>query len=194
MAADSPIGEFSGRTDLKLVYILLATAAFVASSFAQTWYNYNGHQYTIVSSASWTAAELLADGLGGHLVRINDQAEKDWDLNLLTTITNEDRSWIGLYQVFSSPEPDQGWVWVSEDPSPFRHWNYDTGEPNNSGGSENWGEFWIRTYVSYEHPGSWNDTIESNSSHIGLVEVVPEPATIGTIAFGLALIARRRRR
>ena len=174
---------------MKFVYILLTLAAFAASSFGQIWFTNpaNGHRYTLVSTQYWHEAEAQAVALGGHLASINTQQENDWVYNVVVDPITDLSVWIGLYQEPGSPEPAGGWKWLSGEPLVYTNWN--DGEPNNGGGVEHFGEFFYQT-------GKWNDTSDQGliPSQYGVVEVVPEPATIGILGLGLAFIAKRRRR
>jgi hypothetical protein len=117
----------------------------------------NGHYYLYVaSSLSWTDAEteaqtLTYQGLVGHLVTLTDAAENDFIVN-----TFSNRCWIGAYQDYSDPgysEPSGGWAWVTGEVWGFDSWA--AGEPNDSGGSEDWGEIWAN--------GEWNDVSTSST-------------------------------
>jgi len=172
---------------LKFFTILVLAATFVASSFAQAWFTNpaNGHRYTLVSTQYWHEAEAQAVTLGGHLASINSQQENDWVYNVVIYPITGLSVWIGLYQEPGQGEPNGGWGWTSGEPLVFTNWL--EGEPNNGGGVENFGEYFYQT-------GKWNDT--SNQvipSQYGVVEVVPEPATIAVLGLGLLAVVKCRR-
>ena len=113
---------------------------------------YNGSYYFIsTSSKTWLAADLHCRQVGGHLVHIANAAENTYvDNNVITATT-----WIGHYQNCngsSFSEPSGGWQWSNGTSATYFNWN--AGEPNNSGGAENHTEM----YTS----GKWND--EPNAS------------------------------
>lgn len=142
----------------------------------------------MVSAQYWQEAESQAVGLGGHLAAIGSQAENNWVTQTVIGPITDLSVWIGLRQLPGSIEPDQGWEWISGEPLIFTNWN--DGEPNNLGNVEHFGEFFYLT-------GKWNDTSEQGliPFQYGVVEVVPEPATIWLLGIGtIALIAKRRQR
>jgi len=170
---------------LKALYILIALAALVASSFAQTWYTNpaNGHQYTLVTGIGWTDCQNQAIQLGGTLAAVNDAQENQWILDTVYQNYGEHRSWIGLYKY-------NGWRWVTGEPLDYTNWA--PGQPDSATIYELFGEMYIGYNSGSFPPGTWNDNADTIGNVLkGVVEVVPEPATIGTMAFGLALIARR---
>ena len=134
----------------------------------------NGHYYIhLDTSYSWSNARLVAEGmtyqgLTGHLVTINDQAEMDWLLNNLTW----DRPWIGGWQDPLDPgysEPGGGWVWVTGEPMTYTNWI--PGEPNDNPAGENSIELLFNLAGSGTANGGWNDTIEnSGTAHTLIVE------------------------
>ncbi len=120
-----------------------------------------GHFYEFVSSASinWTdsrdaAAARTLFGLQGYLATITSQEENDFIRQKLGA-----DAWIGG----SDADVEGEWRWVtgpeagtqfSNDSTPvggqFANWN--TGEPNNSGGNEHYAEIY-----STDGVGKWND-------------------------------------
>lgn len=104
--------------------------------------SFGGHSYLITTGlSSWPAAEAQAVSIGGHLVTINNQAENDW---VRQTFAPYGDLWIG----FTDQVQEGNFVWASGEPVTYTHWN--GGEPNNSGGAENWAEL-------YASSGFWND-------------------------------------
>ena len=187
---------------MKTQHVLLAVTSMVLLGFADIskadWY-YNpatDHYYTLTTPAYWQDAEAEAVTLGGHLVTINDQAENDWVLDTFGDLGNSTaKLWIGLYQTPGSPEPDDGWVWISGEPVTYTNWN--VGEPNTDDKypSEDFGHIWDSQLRHVDEvPGSWNDFQGDFQPVPGIVEsTVPEPATLSLLALGgLAMLRRRR--
>ena len=106
---------------------------------------YGGHTYYLSNaSTTWAAANTAAINAGGHLVSITSSGENTFVSGFLLT------GWIGYFQNHSSPyysEPAGGWEWTTGEVSGYTNWN--SGEPNNAGGDEDWGEI-LST-------GKWND-------------------------------------
>ncbi|MDG2114974.1 MAG: C-type lectin domain-containing protein, partial [Actinomycetota bacterium] len=134
----------------------------------------NGHYYIhLDTNLTWPDAKTAAEGMTfqgmtGHLVTINDQAEMDWLLNNLTW----DRPWIGGWQDPTDAgysEPNGGWVWVTGEPMTFTNWI--PGEPNDNPAGENSIELLFNLAGSATVNGGWNDTVEnSGSPHTYIVE------------------------
>ena len=104
----------------------------------------NGHAYFLLAPASWTAAEASAVAMGGHLVTINDAAENEFVRTAVLAFDGADRrGWIGLNDV----KVEGTFTWKSGEPVTFTNWS--GGEPNNSGGVED--------YVEMFGNGLWND-------------------------------------
>ena len=77
---------------------------------------------------SWSEAEAYAQGIGEHLVTIDDAAEQAW---VHSAFASFDSLWIGL----SDAVEEGTWVWSSGEPVVYTNWA--SGEPNN-GNSYNW--------------------------------------------------------
>jgi len=113
-------------------------------------YEYNGHHYALtLTYETWQEAEDEAVSFGGHLVTINDVAEDMW---LYGTFHSSSESvWIGFYQLPGSPEPADGWVWISGEPVTYTGWGGD--EPNNGYGSgEDYGAFHTAGWYWNDYP------------------------------------------
>lgn len=150
----------------------------------------NGHFYKYVSASgtSWTSAKSGAAsqtylGYTGYLATISDAVE-----NTLITQKLTSDGWIGASDDYSqinaatgtSTYTDQGtaegnWYWVtgpeagtqfsSGNASPAavggRYMNWNGGEPNNSGGSENYALIYASTNV-----GKWNDGSGNQNGYV----------------------------
>ena len=172
------------------LFSILTIAALAASSLAQTWVTNpaNGHRYTLVSdNSSWSDAENEAVALGGHLVTINDLDENQWVVKEIAAPVTISPVWIGLHQLPNSLEPGEGWTWSSGEAVTFTNWA--DGEPNQYLGLI---EDWAEMYIADVPIGGWNDVnLSMTRVEYGVVEVVPEPATIGILGLSLAFVARR---
>ncbi|MCK9613651.1 MAG: HYR domain-containing protein [Bacteroidales bacterium] len=106
---------------------------------------FNNHRYFLSNLATdFDSANAAAIALGGHLVYINSADE-----NTFLTSSGSD-FWAGAVQDIFSPlysEPNGGWEWL--DGSEITYTNWISGEPNNTGGNENYINVWVS--------GLWND-------------------------------------
>ncbi len=114
---------------------------------------FEGHHYEVVSSGNidWEDARDLAElkifaGVNGHLATITSVEEDDF-VDGLRDGLGFGQVWIGGFQDLPcTSEPKCGWTWVNEEGtfpgtnggSGFGndYSNWTSGEPNNSGGSE----------------------------------------------------------
>jgi hypothetical protein len=203
------------RRQASMATIILSAIAFLpnqsASAAPVQWpiaSGGNGHHYEFVTTkTTWGAAQADAQsrthlGVAGHLATISNAAENEFVRSLVTD--NSELFWLGLF--VTSPNPrDFVWVdapisvvWRGERPadgglSPngaFTNW--ETNEPNNAGGGENW-------TIMYTENGRWNDTLFNRlgdgGSYVVEYNVVPEPGTAGLMwiaSMSLAHVVRRR--
>jgi hypothetical protein len=152
----------------------------------------NGHTYYLLNSHTWTESESEAILLGGHLATINDQAENDWIFNTFSTFGNIDRAlWIGL-----TDQSNEGtFSWASGEPVSFTNWS--GGQPDDGGPGE---DFVHLLWPGHSNQGAWNDfqDLDSVNGFVlnGVVEVVPEPSTLGVLisAVGFFTFCRRKKR
>ena len=116
------------------------------------------HQYYLLETTNWAAAEAEAVGLGGHLATVENAAENTWLWETFSAIA-AGPFWIGL----SDAALEGSFVWTSGAPTFYQNWWTAGGEPNNAGGIEHSVE--MNNYL-------WNDN--SGTSFLrGLAEVVP---------------------
>jgi hypothetical protein len=158
----------------------------------------NGHWYELNVSPtpiSWHQAEAAAEGRGGYLVTTTSQAETNFIISALGG-DNLRYGWMGLYQDRTDPaysEPAGGWKWITGEPLVYTNWCPVSGEPNDVGGFEDFGEFHgdFSTAV-------WCDLRDNAPNHFKyVVESVPEPSSLILIiisAISLFGYAWRRRR
>lgn len=165
------------------------------------------HYYEVITGPlSWTAAKTAAEGrtfqgLTGYLATITSFTENDFIRQKLSA-----DSWIGASDdytyinaatgttTYANQAASEGhWYWVTGpekgtrisdgNGSPvtfsgsYAYWN--SGEPNNSGGSEHYGEI----YSTGASPGKWNDLPNSST----LSYVVEYSDTGGTPAFSKSI-------
>ncbi|MCE5348065.1 MAG: gliding motility-associated C-terminal domain-containing protein [Bacteroidales bacterium] len=114
----------------------------------------NGHYYEYVTNPgiTWPEAKTIAAnrkyfGLQGYLVTITSEEESAFCLSKLLG-----QGWLG-----ASDEASEGtWKWIEgpENGSVLSYTNWNTGEPNNSGGNEDYAQFLTN--------GKWNDLSSSN--------------------------------
>src|SRR6185295_10315923 len=137
---------------------------------------------------NWTDAESQAVALGGHLATINDTAENEWVRSNVLLCSGDRRGWIG----FTDQDSEGDFVWISGQNPGYTNWN--SGEPNNAGGVENYTEM-------FGSNGLWNDVPLAGAAagDFGIVEV-ESAVTVGDLncdnvvntqdipAFALALV------
>lgn len=161
----------------------------------------NGHTYYLLDISTWTNAELKARELGGHLVTINNQEENDWVYSTflpcagLSGEASQGDLWIG----YTDALIDGVWEWASGEKTDFVNWA--PLEPNNSLGTEKycmiWGPYWETHGFPANTPGLWNDLFDEYwYSHgitpRGVVEIIPEPATLSLLALGILALRKRK--
>ena len=124
---------------------------------------YNGHSYYLydVSDLSdvstWSEAASYCESLGGYLACITT-ADEDAFLYTYITSLGYSSAYFGLYET-----SEDIWAWVSGETVEYTNWG--DGEPNNEGGSEDYGMYY-RDYTS----GEWNDGVFSISGYAFLCE------------------------
>jgi hypothetical protein len=120
-----------------------------------------GIRYVAVAGTTWTASEALAVALGGHLVSIGSQEEQDFIHSNFGNLLGVDRRiWIG----FSDQSTEGAFEWSDGTPAKYTNWN--GGEPNNSGGAEDYAEL-------LGSSGKWNDLNDAGAGfpHLAVIEL-----------------------
>ena len=189
---------------------LVALTVFSMSCIAQASTSYydegNKHYYEFVDfadiglSSSWNAARDYSSTLSltgvsgyvGHLATLTSKAEDDfvWGLHYANGDSLASGRFLGAYK-------DTAWQWVTGES--FSYTNWMAGEPNNSGGNENYLMNW---WYADQLGGRWNDTTQTSCllghcSTWGFVvefepTVVPVPPALLLFASGLVLLNRRK--
>ena len=115
----------------------------------------NGHRYVRYDySVSWHMAKSLCERMGGHLVTITSDNEFNTVKSLYLSQSTNPRIWIGA----TDKAKEGQWKWITGESWSYTKWS--TGQPDNSGSVENYGEMW-------ESDGSWNDNYENYNSITG---------------------------
>jgi gliding motility-associated-like protein len=105
---------------------------------------------------SGTDAQAFAQTLGSNLISIQSAAENQCIIDALNNMGQNGVIWIG----FTDEGQEGNFYWY--DQSPITYTNWAPGEPNNSGGNEN--------YVQIYPNGQWND-LAFNGSAVSVIEV-----------------------
>ena len=161
---------------------------------------YGGHTYHLLAAGGgnwWLDFEAEAVNLGGHLVTVDDAAENAFlastffdfaDTYADTHGLRPTSSWNVVVCIGLSDHVSEGnYQWISGDPLVYINWA--GGQPSHAAAHED--------FVGYfGSGGGWHDFAGSNvwkDIPFGLVEIVPEPATLGLLAVSGACLLRRKR-
>ncbi len=121
------------RLCLVLATLLPLPGMLSAQSILDSAFNpANGNTYLVLEAEAWQAAQDSAVLLGGNLVTVNDEAEKDWLLGAFGAF--------GSFLVgFNDLAVEGTFEWASGEPVTYTNWC--PGEPNDAGGNEDVTEF-----------------------------------------------------
>lgn len=118
----------------------------------------NGHEYYLLDQNSWTASEAEAETMGGTLATIRNAAEQEWVFSKFGSADGKNRSlWLGLHKNHSGAP----FAWMTGEPVNYLNW--DSGQPDNAGGMEN--------FVQILPGGKWNDNTDTANPIFAVVEV-----------------------
>ena len=123
---------------------------------------FQGHTYRFVpEKRSWHLAKASAEKAGGYLVVIESAKENDFVASLVREAGGgvPMETWIGL----SNDNESGQWTWVTGQKLDYANWN--TGEPNNAGGVENFAQLGKPTLTEPEEMGRWNDIMPGWKSY-----------------------------
>ena len=155
---------------LALALVLAMASAAIPVQAAESWvYNPStGHYYALTEGGlSFSQAETIAQGWGGHLVTVNDRDEELW---LREQFGSQEHFWIG----FNDLDVEGSWEWVSGEPISYTNWA--EGEPNNSNEEDaavmNWDPYGPGLYGD-----GWND-LPIGVQERGIIEVAPSEVPV----------------
>lgn len=169
-----------------IIMIMLAVTPLVTAGTIHTW-SVNGHSYEFVQATDilWPDANAAAqartyNGVHGELLSIGTIPEQNFLTGTLFQDPTVVSAWIGLVQSPSGAEPAGGWQWSDGTPLTYTFWN--SGEPNDSGGNEDYGHVIISPTSSSNL--KWND---SGSPKRGYIVEYAAPAVPAPLAVMAAL-------
>ncbi len=126
----------------------------------------SSHYYeSVAESLTWEQAKIAAElriykGMQGHLATVTSEEENSFIVDHV--ISNNYYYWLGGFQPEGTPEPpyDNNWQWVTGEiwDTEWDKWN--TNEPNDDQGCEDW-----LALMGDDHRGYWNDTKEITTAH-----------------------------
>jgi len=142
----------------------------------------NGHYYGLTAPrGNWPQTEETAAAKGGHLVTVNSADEQTWLVEQFIRPAILRRTfWIGM----TDRQEEGVWTWVSGEPVTYTGW--DTGEPNNFGGNEDYSLInFIRARDGGFREGGWADekrvadtvtaNIRARGPYQGIIETLVRP-------------------
>ncbi|MFX0013826.1 MAG: lectin-like protein [Promethearchaeota archaeon] len=115
---------------------------------------YNEHEYLLITDAkTWEEAKADCEARGGHLVTITSAGENTFVHNL----AGPRYIWLGFSDALEEGNWDQ-WITGESCVRGIDYTNWNTGEPNNYGGYEDYGH--MRT------DGKWNDIYNMRMAYV----------------------------
>ena len=129
--------------------------------------SYNGHIYAVYDNITYyEQAKELCEKMGGHLATITSQKENDTITSLMSK-GSQGNYWIG------GTRSGSGWVWETGESFSYESWN--SGEPNNANGVEN--------YIEIYPTGYWNDERYEPLLYDGFILEIDELPTAKTAEY-----------
>ncbi|MCR9245094.1 MAG: hypothetical protein NXI31_08675 [bacterium] len=128
--------------------VALLSTLLSAQSFDWRQSPFNGRLYAVTQPLTWAQARSQANLLGGNLATVRNSQEHDW---LYQQFGNSQCLWIG----YSDAAVEGSWIWVSGSTSPYTNWA--VGEPNNTGGVEDFAAISPRQGLPNGRDGAWID-------------------------------------
>ena len=120
----------------------------------------------ITDAKTWENAETYAQSLGGHLVMIKSQGIQDYVAN--TILSNSQVSGLAAFWIGCHDKNTEGtWQWIDGTLLSNSYSNWNGGEPNNSGGNEDYGEM----YINNASKGKWND-LNGTQAYAFVVQII----------------------
>ena len=115
--------------------------------------SYNGHVYALYENMTYfDQAKLLCENMGGHLATITSEGENSAVASLMEN-ASQNGYWLG------GTRSGDSWKWTTGESYSYSHW--ESGEPNNADGVEN--------YMEIYKSGYWNDARSMTSWYKGFV-------------------------
>lgn len=140
-----------------LVFGLLASSTFVGVTQAQQtaveWRvqdGGNGHWYGLISptgAVTWNQARASCEQFGGYLATVPTAEENAF----VHSVVGQIEVYLGGFQSPGSCEPGCGWKWLTGEPWGYTNWN--TWEPNNSQGNQDY----LRSFAGGQWDDVWGD-------------------------------------
>lgn len=133
---------------------------------------FDGKKYEFFDySLTWEQASNVCEQKGGHLVTIGSDKENDIIWNTINNSSIE-KFWIGATDKIT----ESNWEWITGEPIEYTNWNSE--EPNNSKGFENYAEI-------ISSSGKWNDVYNYaniNSLKYGFICEYEQTTIIGDVS------------
>lgn len=166
-------GYYTGKIDELYVYDRGLTAEEVTQiheagltsgdsdgdGLSDGWERGVGRYEIIAWTNGWTAAKADAEARGGHLATIMSEAE--WMVISNMFGTDVLRCWLGG----TDAEEEGTWKWVTGEPWDYSRWH--SGEPNNSGGAQNYLAFEAGYGTLWDDKGDGDGTMTKYLLEIG---------------------------
>ena len=184
----------------------------------------NGHTYHLVaesptgaerfSGVTWSQAEAYAQSqFNSHLATVNDAAENQWILSTFNNhyeiATQTGNSFHfqdgrqGIFIGYNDDVQEGQWQWVSGETPSFENWM--PGEPNGAFPVDGTADYALLRPLEIGDPTSWGQWFDEHdvecfqtgggyNPNYALIEVIPEPATLGLLIIGSLAMLRHKRK